>query len=215
MISLFINREAVVKRYPHSAYTVTTKLPLFSKPDRAGMEKIFNESMTRLGVDYIDYYWLHALSKDIYEHVQNVDAFGYISELKAAGKVKHIGFSFHDSPELLEKILTEHPEVEYVQLQINYLDWEDGWVRGRRCYEVATKFGKPVIVMEPVKGGALANLPKSAAKIFDDYDPKPSYASWAVRYCASLDNVMTAQTAALWAYPSPTCSQSITTISAT
>lgn len=184
-------REAVVKRYPHSAYTVTTKLPLFSKPDRAGMEKIFNESMTRLGVDYIDYYWLHALSKEIYEHVQNVDAFGYISELKAAGKVKHIGFSFHDSPELLEKILTEHPEVEYVQLQINYLDWEDGWVRGRRCYEVATKFGKPVIVMEPVKGGALANLPKSAAKIFDDYDPKPSYASWAVRYCASLDNVMT------------------------
>ena len=184
-------REAVVKRYPHSAYTVTTKLPLFSKPDRAGMEKIFNESMTRLGVDYIDYYWLHALSKDIYEHVQKVDAFGYISELKAAGKVKHIGFSFHDSPELLEKILTEHPEVEYVQLQINYLDWEDGWVRGGRCYEVATKFGKPVIVMEPVKGGALANLPKSAAKIFDDYDPKPSYASWAVRYCASLDNVMT------------------------
>lgn len=145
-------REAVVKRYPHSAYTITTKLPLFSKPDRAGMEKIFNESMTRLGVDYIDYYWLHALSKDIYEHVQKVDAFGYISELKAAGKVKHIGFSFHDSPELLEKILTEHPEVEYVQLQINYLDWEDGWVRGRRCYEVATKFGKPVIVMEPVKG---------------------------------------------------------------
>ncbi len=184
-------REAVVKRYPRGAYTITTKLPLFSKPDRAGMEKIFAESMERLGVDYIDYYWLHALGKDSYEHAQKVDAFGYLKELKEAGKIKHIGFSFHDGPEMLETILTEHPEAEYVQLQINYLDWEDGWVRARRCYEVATKYNKPVIVMEPVKGGALANLPKSAAKIFDEYDPKPSYASWAIRYCASLDNVMT------------------------
>lgn len=184
-------KEAVVKRYPRDSYTVTTKLPLFSRPDRAGMERIFNESMERLGVDYIDYYWLHAMGKDLYEYAESVDAFGYLKELKAAGKIKHIGFSFHDGPELLERMLTEHPEVEYVQLQINYLDWEDGWVRGRRCYEVATRFGKPVIVMEPVKGGALANLPKSAASIFDNYDPKPSYASWAVRYCASLENVMT------------------------
>ena len=184
-------REAVVKRYPRDAFTVTTKLPLFSKPDRAGMEKIFKESMERLGVEYIDYYWLHAMNKDLYEHAESVDAFGYLKELKAAGKIKHIGFSFHDGPEVLEKMLSEHPEVEYVQLQINYLDWEDGWVRGRRCYEVATRYGKPVIVMEPVKGGALANLPKSAARIFDSYDPKPSYASWAIRYCASLDNVMT------------------------
>lgn len=184
-------REAVVKRYPHDAYTITTKLPLFGRPDRAGMEKIFNESIERLGVDYIDYYWLHALNKDMYEYAEQVDAFGYLRELKEAGKVKHIGFSFHDGPECLEKILTEHPEMEFVQLQINYLDWEDGWVRGRRCYEVATKFGKPVIVMEPVKGGALANLPKSAAKIFDKYNPEPSYASWAIRYCASLDNVLT------------------------
>lgn len=181
-------REAVVKRYPRDAYTITTKLPLFSKPDRAGMEKIFAESMERLGVDYIDYYWLHAMGKDSYEHAQKVDAFGYLKELKEAGKIKHIGFSFHDGPEMLEKILTEHPEAEYVQLQINYLDWEDGWVRARRCYEVAVKYNKPVIVMEPVKGGALANLPKSAAKIFDQYNPEPSYASWAIRYCASLDN---------------------------
>ena len=184
-------REAVVKRYPRDAYTITTKLPLFSKPDRAGMEKIFAESMERLGVDYIDYYWLHAMGKDSYEHAQKVDAFGYLKELKEAGKIKHIGFSFHDGPEMLEKILTEHPEAEYVQLQINYLDWEDGWVRARRCYEVAVKYNKPVIVMEPVKGGALANLPKSAAKIFDQYNPEPSYASWAIRYCASLDNVIT------------------------
>ena len=184
-------REAVVKRYPRDAYTITTKLPLFSKPDRAGMEKIFNESLDRLGVEYIDYYWLHALGKDSYEYAKTVDAFGYIMELKEKGLVKHIGFSFHDGPEVLEKILTEQPDVEFVQLQINYLDWEDGWVRGRRCYEVATRFNKPVIVMEPVKGGALANLPKTAARIFDEYDKGPFYASWAIRYCASLDNVLT------------------------
>lgn len=184
-------REAVVKRYPRDAFTITTKLPLFGRPDRAGMEKIFAESCERLGVDYIDYYWLHAMGKDLYEYAEKVDAFGYLRELKEAGKVKHIGFSFHDGPELLEKMLTEHPEVEFVQLQINYLDWEDGWVRGRRCYDVATKFGKPVIVMEPVKGGALANLPKTAARYFDEYNPEPSYASWAIRYCASLDNVLT------------------------
>lgn len=184
-------REAVVKRYPRDSFTITTKLPLFSKPNEDERENIFNESMTRLGVDYLDYYWLHAVNKDIYEYIEKTDAFGYIQRKCDEGKIRHIGFSFHDSPETLEKILTDHPEVEYVQLQINYLDWEDAWVRSRRCYEVATAFGKPVIVMEPVKGGALARLPKTASKIFDEYDPTKSYASWAIRYCASLPNVMT------------------------
>ena len=183
-------RECVVKRYPRDSFTVTTKLPLFSKPDRAGMEKIFNESITRLGVDYIDYYWLHAMGRDSYAHAQEVDAFGYLKELKEAGKIKHIGFSFHDNAEMLEKILTEHPEVEYVQLQINYLDWEDNGVQARKCYEVATKFGKPVIVMEPIKGGALANPPKKAEKLLKDYNPDASCASWAMRFAASLENVM-------------------------
>ncbi len=193
-------RECVVKRYPRDSFTVTTKLPLFGKPDRAGMEKIFNESMTRLGVDYIDYYWLHAMGKDTYQHATEVKAFEYLKELKEAGKIKHIGFSFHDSPEMLEKILTEHPEAEFVQLQINYLDWEDGWVRAHRCYDVATKFGKPVIVMEPVKGGSLANPPKKAEKILKDYNPDASCASWAIRFAASLPNVMVVLSgmSALW-----------------
>ena len=184
-------REAVVKRYPRDAYTVTTKLPLFDRPDRAKMEAIFNTSLERLGVDYIDYYWLHALNKEFTEYAVTSGAFEYMKELKASGKAKHIGFSFHDNAEMLEKIIVEHPEMEYVQLQINYLDWEDSWVQARKCYEVAVKYNKEVIVMEPVKGGALANLPKSAAKIISDYDSKPSQASWAVRYAASLENVIT------------------------
>lgn len=183
-------RECVVKRYPRDSFTVTTKLPLFGKPDRAGMEKIFNESITRLGVDYIDYYWLHALGRDSYQYALEVGAFDYLRELKAEGKIKHMGFSFHDNAETLDKILTEQPDVEFVQLQINYLDWEDKGVQSRLCYEVAEKHGKPVIVMEPIKGGALANPPHAAEKLLKDANPDASCASWAVRFTASLPNVM-------------------------
>ena len=183
-------RECVVKKYPRDKYTITTKLPLFGKPDRAGMEKIFSESIERLGVDYIDYYWLHAMGRDSYQYALEVGAFDYLRELKAEGKIKHMGFSFHDNAETLDKILTEQPDMEFVQLQINYIDWEDGGVQARLCYEVATKHGKPVIVMEPIKGGSLANPPKKAEKLLKDYNPDASCASWAVRYTASLPNVM-------------------------
>lgn len=183
-------REAVVKRYPRESFTVTDKLPLFSKPDRAGMEKIFAEMLERCGVEYFDYVWLHALGRDSYNYAQQVDAFGYLNELKAEGKIVNVGFSFHDNAEVLDKILTEHPEVDAIQLQINYLDWEDGGVQSRKCYEVACKHGVPVIVMEPVKGGALAVPPKKAEKILKDYNPDASCASWAIRYAASLDNVV-------------------------
>ena len=115
-------RECVVKRHPRDSFTVTTKLPLFSKPDRAGMEKIFAESMERLGVEYIDYYWLHALNRDSYRYAVESGAFDYLRELKAAGKIRHMGFSFHDNAETLDKILTEQPDMEFVQLQINYAD---------------------------------------------------------------------------------------------
>ena len=183
-------RECVVKRHPRDSFTVTTKLPLFSKPDRAGMEKIFAESMERLGVEYIDYYWLHALNRDSYQYAAESGAFDYLRELKAAGKIKHMGFSFHDNAETLDKILTEQPDMEFVQLQINYLDWEDKGVQSRLCYETATKHGKPVIVMEPIKGGSLANPPKKAEKILKDANPDASCASWAIRFAASLPNVM-------------------------
>ena len=183
-------RECVVKRHPRDSFTITTKLPLFSKPDRAGMEKLFNESYERLGVEYIDYYWLHALNRDSYRYAKDSGAFDYLRELKAAGKIRHMGFSFHDNAETLDKILTEQPDMEFVQLQINYLDWEDGGVQSRLCYETAVKHGKPVIVMEPVKGGALANPPKKVEKLLKEADPEASCASWAVRFAASLPGVM-------------------------
>ncbi len=183
-------RECVVKRHPRDSFTVTTKLPLFSNPDRAGMEKMFNESMERLGVDYIDYYWLHALNRNSYEFAKTSGAFDYLRELKAAGKIRHMGFSFHDNAETLDKILTEQPDMEFVQLQLNYLDWEDQGVQSRLCYEVATKHEKPVIVMEPIKGGSLANPPKKAEEVLKNADKNASCASWAIRFAATLPNVM-------------------------
>lgn len=184
-------RKAVVERYPRDSFTITTKMPMFCVERAEDLQRIFNEQLARLGVGYSDYYWLHALNKKEYEKACKLKAFEFISEKKALGKIKHTGFSFHDSPELLERILCEHPEVEYVQLQINYIDWDSPAVCGRQCYEIAAKHKKPVIVMEPVKGGALVNLPEKVMERFKAFNPDASAASWAIRYAASPDNVMT------------------------
>lgn len=184
-------REAVVKRYPRERFTVTDKLPIFLIDKAEQMQSIFDEQLKRCGVEYFDYYWLHAISSTKYDNVQKIGAFEFISKKKAEGKIRHIGFSFHDNPECLERILNDHPETEYVQLQINYLDWEDGALRARECYEVATRHGKPVIVMEPVKGGALAKIPEEAEKLFKEKEPDMSSASWAIRFAATPENVMT------------------------
>ena len=184
-------REAVVKRYPRNAFTVTTKMPMMKVETKEDLTRIFNEQLERLGVDYIDYYWLHAMNAERYEKAEKLKAFEFIAQKKAEGKIKHIGFSFHDSPAVLEKMLTEHPETEYVQLQINYIDWDSPTVCGRECYEIATRHNKPVIVMEPVKGGALANVPQPVEEMFKKHNPHASVASWAVRYTASLKNVLT------------------------
>ena len=184
-------RKAVVERYPRDAYTVTDKLPLFVIDSADRMEPTFNEQLERCGVGYFDYYWLHSIKDDsYYEKVVRFDAFDFIKKKKEAGLIKHIGFSFHGSPAMLETILTEHPETEFVQLQINYIDWEDNNICSRECYEIATRHGKPVIVMEPVKGGALAAVPDAARELMEERDPGMSPASWAIRYAASLDNVM-------------------------
>lgn len=183
-------RETVVKRYPRDRFTVTDKMPISMVEREEQLEEIFSEQLERCGVDYFDYYWLHALSGRNYDNAQKFQAFDFIQKKRAQGKIRHIGFSFHDSPQMLDRILTDHPEAEYVQLQINYLDWEDPVVQARECYEVATRHGKPVIVMEPVKGGALATLPEGAKAILTQKDPGSSMASWAVRYAASLENVM-------------------------
>ena len=183
-------KEALVKRYPRDKFTITTKMPMFMVQKEDDFERIFNEQLERLGVEFVDYYWLHALNEAEYEKANKLKAFDYIVKKKEEGKVKHIGFSFHDSPELLERILKEHPETEYVQLQINYLDWESPAIEAKKCYEICTKYGKPVIVMEPVRGGKLANVPEEVEKLFKGYDEKASNASWAIRYVASLENVM-------------------------
>lgn len=137
-----------------------------------------------------DYYWFHAITSTNYENVQKVGAFEFIAQKRAEGKIRHIGFSFYDSPELLDRVLSDHPETEYVQLQINYLDRDDVALRARECYEIVTRHGKPVIVMEPIKGGALANVPEEAERILKAQNPELSVASWAVRFATTHENVM-------------------------
>ena len=183
-------REAVVKHYPRESYTITNKLSFGMVNKAEDMQPFLDGQLERLGVDYIDIYLLHALSKDSYEKAKQMGAFEFAAAKKAEGKLKHIGFSFHDTADVLELILSEQPEVEYVQLQINYLDWEDANVQSRKCYEVAVKYGKKVLVMEPVKGGMLAKVSPEVEKMFKEYRPDASAASWAVRFCASLENVV-------------------------
>ncbi len=183
-------REALVKRHPREAYTIATKLPIVYLKAPEDMERLFLEQLQKVGVEYFDYYMLHNLGVDHYEIAKKMDAFSFIQEKKAKGLVKKIGFSYHDKAALLDEILTAHPEVDFVQLQINYMDWENESIQSRRCYETAVKHGKQVIVMEPVKGGTLAAVPEAAEKLLKEQHPELSVASWAIRYAASLDQVM-------------------------
>lgn len=183
-------RECVVKRYPRDSYTIADKMSFFVVQKAEDMEGFFESQLERCGVDYFDYYLLHSMNKNYLELAEKIGAFDFIQQKKAEGKVKKVGLSFHDSADVLEEILTKHPEMEFVQLQLNYVDWENFEVQSRKCYEVCVKHGKPVIVMEPVKGGLLVNVPGEAEKLLKDAEPDMSVASWAVRYAASLDNVM-------------------------
>lgn len=183
-------REAVSKRYPREAYSITDKLSLWMVQD-GKFEEFFASQLERLGVDYLDYYLLHAVNKNGYKEAVEKGAIEFMKKLKAEGKVKHIGFSFHDSAEVLDNILANEPEMEIVQLQINYLDWEDNGVQSRKCYEVCQKYNKPVLVMEPVKGGSLANVRGEIRRMFKNAEPDMSIASWAIRYAATLESVVT------------------------
>ncbi len=182
--------ELVASRYPREKFQVTTKMPLWGMKDPAKLQEIFDKQLEKCKVEYFDYYFLHAMNNDVYETAEKMGAFEWMQKMKAEGKIKHPGFSFHDSPELLDKILTKHPETELVQLQINYIDWESDGVQSRKCYEVACKHNVPVAIMEPIKGGSLANVMDDAKKVFKEYNPEASVASWAVRYAASLDNIL-------------------------
>ncbi len=183
-------REALVKRHDRNSFTVATKMPTMFLEKKEDQERIFNEQLEKCGVEYFDYYLLHNLGVSHYEIAKNMDSYAFIQRKKAEGKVKNIGFSFHDTADLLDEILKAYPEVDFVQLQINYMDWNNESIQSAKCYEVAKKHGKPVIVMEPAKGGTLAAVPAKAEKILKQYHPDMSIASWAVRFAASLENVV-------------------------
>ncbi|AOT69539.1 aldo/keto reductase [Geosporobacter ferrireducens] len=184
-------RESLVKRHKRDSFTLATKLPTMFLKTKEDQERIFNEQLEKCGVDYFDYYLLHNLGVAHYKIAQKLDSFAFVQEKKKEGKIRQIGFSYHDNADLLEEILTAHPEVDFVQLQINYLDWDNESIQSRKCYEVARRHNKPVIVMEPVKGGTLAKVPEKAGKLFKDYYSDMSISSWAIRFAASYEGIMT------------------------
>lgn len=182
-------RRCLVERYPRENFYLADKMPVWLVKENADYAKIFNEQLERCGVEYFDFYLLHSMDKESFDETEEKGGYEFVQEMKAAGKIKHVGFSFHDTADVLDEILMKHPEMEFVQLQINYYDWESESVQSRKCYETAVKYGMPVIVMEPVKGGILANPAPEAAAVLDAINPAASYASFAVRYAASLENV--------------------------
>lgn len=183
-------KKALTDRHPRESYLLADKLPLSMIKEADEMGPIFEEQLLKCGVDYFDYYLLHCVNTANYEKAQRFHAFDFAMEKKAEGKAKKIGFSYHDSASLLEEILKAHPEMEFVQLQLNYIDWDSPNIQSRLCYEVCQKYGKPVIVMEPVKGGILANVSEDVETLMRRYAPEASPASWAVRFAASQEQVI-------------------------
>lgn len=183
-------RKALVERHPRASFQLATKMPLRDFKDSEDMERIFNEQLTNCGVDFFDYYLLHNMGSNVYEKCCKYGAFNFAQKKKAEGKIKVVGMSFHDTPELLEEILSKYGDgLDFIQLQVNYIDWEQPNVQSRRCLEIANKYNKPVTVMEPCKGGTLVNVPKEAEKLMKDYNPAASTASWALRFAASQKGV--------------------------
>ena len=185
-------KQILVDRYPRESFQLATKL--FMKEGMTTVEeaeKMLATSLERTGAGYFDFYLLHSLNRDRVRYYDEHDMWSFIKRKKEEGVLRHVGFSFHDTADVLDKFLTDHPDMEFVQLQINYLDWENESIQSRACYEVARKHGMPIIVMEPVKGGNLANPPESITEILKAADPNASPSSWAIRFAASLPGVVT------------------------
>ncbi len=184
-----VAREALVERHPREAFTLATKLPAWKLEKPEDMQRIFDEQLERTGAGFFDYYLLHNVADEHIGIYERMGAWEWAQRLRDEGLIRHLGFSFHDTADVLDRLLTEHPEVEFVQLQINYLDWGHDVVQSGACYEVAERHGVPVVVMEPVKGGTLAKLPEDVAAPLTALDASASQASWALRFAASLSQV--------------------------
>ena len=185
-------RDALVKRVPREKYQLATKMAAWincKRRDDAIAQ--FESSLKLTEAKYFDFYLLHNLGETRTKFFDDFDLWDFAQEKKREGLIKHVGFSFHSTPNELDEILTKHPEMEFVQLQINYGDWENPAIKSRGCYEVAIKHNKPIIIMEPVKGGMLASPPKTVEDILKAAEPKSSAASWAIRFAADLEGVIT------------------------
>lgn len=181
-------REGLVKRYPRNSFVLTNKLSGSCFQSEDDIYDLFTKQLEATEAEYFDYYLMHSLSEEVYQKFINCNAFQAVEKLKSEGKIRHMGISFHDKPAVLEKILTEHPEIEVVQIQFNYLDYDNPSIESGAVYEVCRKFKKPIFVMEPVKGGGLSNLPPEAERIFSELGGG-SPASYAIRYVASFDGI--------------------------
>ncbi len=185
-------RQALVERYPREKFQLATKNAAWINcKTREEAIAQFETSLKQTGAKYFDFYLLHNLGEGRTKFFDDFDMWNWILDMKKQGKIKHAGFSFHSTPEELDEILQKHPEMEFVQLQINYADWENPAIKSKECYEVARKHGKPVIIMEPVKGGMLANPPKPVKEVLKNANPNMSFASWAIKFAANLDGVIT------------------------
>lgn len=182
-------KEALADRHDRSEYIFADKMPTILVKSADEYPVYFNEQLEKTGVGYFDYYLMHNMGKDRYSKTEKFGGFEFALKMKEEGKIKNFGFSFHDDAKTLDEILTKHPYVDFVQLQINYLDWNNPVIQSKLCYETAVKHGKKVIVMEPVKGGTLAKLPDEAMKLLKEFDPDMTPAALALRFAASLDNV--------------------------
>lgn len=183
-------KRCLVQRYDRERFFLADKMPLWLAKEYADYQKIFDTQLERCGVEYFDFYLLHAMNHERFVETEEMGGFAFVQKMKAEGKIRHIGFSFHDSAKVLDEILSKHPEMEFVQLQINYYDWESENVQSHKCYETAVKHGVPVIVMEPVKGGTLADMVGEPARLLKKLNADASFASFAIRYAASLEHVM-------------------------
>ena len=191
-------RKSVVERHQRDKFTVATKFPTFNLVPENQIDSIIESQLKNLGVDYVDYYLIHNIQSVYYDGVdgnggiiKTTNLFEHAKKFKDAGKIKHLGFSFHSSAKLLDRVLTEHPETEFVQIALNPIDWDSEIVQAGACYDVIRKHGKKVIIMEPIKGGGLSKLPNDAEKILKSINPNDSIASWSLRFSFDLDDVIT------------------------